>query len=676
METFRADIGAANDNRVRRKRNWVLTALIAILLLIGIGYMQTRAYLFHGLPDLPDKTAMWELNLQPNITLLDKDGHIIGHRGPHVGKPYRLEDMPDYVPAAFLAIEDERFYQHTGIDRKAIFRAFFENTKAGRKVQGASTLTQQLVKNMVLTPEKTYRRKFQEMWLSNEMEHVLSKPEILSLYLNRIELGNRAFGVEAAAQRYFGKSISAVNLAEAAMLASLPKAPSRYDPSKNYDLAWGRAQLVLQKMFTNDIITHQELRDAETTPPVIIKDHEEAIKPALIGHVFDMISERAQELIGSDHKDLVIKTTLDPVLQQSAHDTLAKNLTRYSKNKKVNNGAVASIDTRTGAIRALIGGQDYTQSKFNRAVQAKRQPGSAFKAFVYAAALEDGFTPGTVRIDQPTEIAGWAPENYTKRYRGPMTLRESLKLSINTIAAQIGAEIGPEKIARLAKRFGIHTPLRPNYSIALGSSEVNLVELTAAYMVFANEGVKRSPHLIEAIKTTSGTTLYTRRKITPERVYAIPYARQMTTILRDVIETGTGHGAQLGSRQAAGKTGTSQDYRDAWFIGFTAQYTTGVWLGNDDNSPTKKITGGLLPVDVWKGFMVKAHKGLKRLPLNAPDPLTQDDETRTLISFYQNLSDAFISERNIAAGIGEVKNTQSVSRTPSGQNPSSNLSQN
>jgi len=381
---------------------------------------------------------MWELNLQPNITLLDKDGHIIGHRGPHVGKPYRLEDMPDYVPAAFLAIEDERFYQHTGIDRKAIFRAFFENTKAGRKVQGASTLTQQLVKNMVLTPEKTYRRKFQEMWLSNEMEHVLSKPEILSLYLNRIELGNRAFGVEAAAQRYFGKSISAVNLAEAAMLASLPKAPSRYDPSKNYDLAWGRAQLVLQKMFTNDIITHQELRDAETTPPVIIKDHEEAIKPALIGHVFDMISERAQELIGSDHKDLIIKTTLDPVLQQSAHDTLAKNLTRYSKNKKVNNGAVASIDTRTGA--------------------AKRQPGSAFKAFVYAAALEDGFTPGTVRIDQPTEIAGWAPENYTKRYRGPMTLRESLKLSINTIAAQIGAEIGPEKIARLAKRFGIHTP--------------------------------------------------------------------------------------------------------------------------------------------------------------------------------------------------------------------------
>lgn len=651
METFRADIGAANDNRVKRRRNWILTALAVMCIILGVGYFQTRAYFFKGLPALPDKAAMWELNLQPNITLLDKDGEILGHRGPYLGKPFRLEDMPSYVPAAFLAIEDERFYQHTGIDRKAIFRAFFENTKAGRHVQGGSTLTQQLVKNMVLTPEKTYRRKFQEMWLSSEMEQVLTKPEILGLYLNRIELGNRSFGVEAAAQRYFGKSVADVSIAEAAMLAALPKAPSRYDPTKNYDLAWNRAQLVLQKMQENKILTAREVREAISDAPVVLTDIEDSIEPAMIGHVFDMISERAKELVGDKHKDLIIQTTLDPKLQIAAHETLNKYLQRNAKSKKVANGSVVSVDTKTGEIRALIGGQDYNESKFNRAAQAKRQPGSAFKTFVYAAALEEGFTPGTVRIDQPTEIDGWEPENYTKRYRGPMTIREALKLSVNTIAAQIGAEIGPGKIARTAKRFGINTPLRANFSISLGSSEVNLVELTSSYLVFPNEGIKKSPFLIKSVKTTSDMKLYTRREPIPERVYAEPYARQITQMLQEVINTGTGHGARLGSREAGGKTGTSQDYRDAWFIGFTSQYTTGVWLGNDDNSSTLKITGGLLPVDIWKSYMLKAHKGLKRKPLLKTDDEITDVSIQKYIDFYASLTDAFTLERNIAAGI-------------------------
>ena len=650
MPTYRADIDVANDNQARRKRNIALMVLAVLILIATFGYFQTRYYLMNGLPNLPDKNTMWEMNLEPNLTLLDKDGQIIGHRGPYLGEPMKLTDMPDYVSNAFLAIEDERFYEHQGVDNKAILRAMIENTKSGSKGQGGSTLTQQLVKNMVLTPEKTYRRKFQEMWLAREMEQRLSKPEILELYLNRIPLGPRVFGVEAASQKYFGKSARKISLPEAALLAALPKAPSRYDPTTNYDGALQRSTLVLQRMVDNNMITYEDMNTAELSPPDIISDTDPLIDPNQIGHAFDYIAEIAQGLVGSQHKDLIIKTTLDTKLQKKADASIKKILEKNAKSKKVSEGSLVSIETNTGAVRAIIGGRDYSKSKFNRAAQAKRQPGSSFKSFVYAAALEDGFTPGTIRIDQPTEIAGWAPENYTKRFRGPMSIREALKLSINTIAAQVGAEIGPTRVASLANRFGITTEMRPEYSISLGSSEVTLYDLTGAYTVFANEGLKVETYIIESVSNTAKTPLYTRRKTPPSRVYHVPYARQMTSILRDVIDSGTGHGAQLGSRQAAGKTGTSQDYRDAWFIGFTANYTTGVWLGNDDNSPMRKITGGLLPVDAWKDFMRTAHKGLKNRPLSAPDPFIDDPIVQNQIAFYDNLVTAFTTERDMASG--------------------------
>jgi len=457
METYRADVDAVNDNRTRSRLRILFVLIVIISALCTFGYLQAKAYLFDGLPSLPDKETMWELNLQPNTTLLDRNGKVIGHRGPHFGRPLKLSEMPPHLPQAFLAIEDERFYQHAGIDRKAILRAFFENQKAGRTVQGGSTLTQQLVKTMVLTPEKTYRRKFQEAWLAYEMETVLSKPEILELYLNRVDLGNRSYGVEAAAQRYFGKSATQLSRAESAMLAGLPKAPSTYNPAKNYDLAWQRAKLVLRRMLNNMMISPAELTEAESNPPVIIAEAEDTIEPAIIGHVFDLIAEQAKGLIGSEDKDLIIRTTLDPKMQKIAHESLTEILTKKGSKRKVNDGALVSIDNKTGAILAMIGGKNYEQSKFNRAAQAERQPGSAFKAFVYAAALEDGFTPGTVRIDQPTDIGGWQPENYTRRYRGPLTIREALKLSINTVAAQVAAEIGPQRVVDMAKRFGIST---------------------------------------------------------------------------------------------------------------------------------------------------------------------------------------------------------------------------
>ena len=652
MPTYRADIDVANDNRRRKKRTIWLLSVTFICALLAFGYFQTRYYLMNDLPDLPDKRTMWQLNLKPNMTLLDKDGRVIGHRGPYIGKPLKLGQMPSYVGDAFLAIEDERFYEHAGVDNKAILRALFENTRAGEKTQGGSTLTQQLVKNIVLSPEKSYRRKFQEAVLARDMEAVLSKPEILELYINRIPMGPRVFGVEAASQRYFGKSATELNLPEAALLAGLPQAPSRYNPTEHYDRALTRSHLVLQRMVVNDMITDDQKQEAISNPPKIVEPPEAIISENLIGYLFDMAAERAPELVQGDHEDLIIQTTLDIDRQNIAHDALSTVLEKSGKSKKVGNGALVSIDNNTGAVLALVGGQDYSTSKFNRAVQAKRQPGSSFKTFSYAAALLEGYTPATVRIDQPTKIGDWEPENYTKRYRGPMTIREALKHSINTIAAQITVEVGPSNVAKLAGSFGIESELRPEFSLALGSSETTLIEMTRAYSVFANEGLLRPTYFISDIKNTAGTTLYRRRTVAGKRVYPVPFARQMSSMLRDVIETGTGHGAKLGKREAGGKTGTSQDYRDAWFIGYTSQMTTGVWLGNDDNSSMKKVTGGLLPVDIWKSYMLKSHKGLEYSLLSTPNPNLDDAYAQTLSQFYTVMVDAFTDERDIASGRG------------------------
>ena len=651
MATFRADIDVEQNKAIRHKRNVFALFAVITLCLLAASYIFVKSYLLKDLPSLPDKATMWELNLQPNMTLLDKDGSVIGHRGPYIGTPRKLSEMPNYVANAFLAIEDERFYEHEGTDNRAILRAFFQNAKSGGKGQGGSTLTQQLVKNMVLTPKKTYRRKFQEAVLARDMESVMSKPEILELYLNRINLGPRVFGVEAASQRYFGKSTQNITLSEAALLAAIPQAPSRWNPTSNYKGALNRSHLVLGRMRANNLISAAEQADAIANPPVIAEDAIPLIDPDYIGHVFDIVDEQVKNLVDPKHKDLIIQTTIDVNLQSQAQQSIEAILDKNADRKKASEAALVSVDNATGAIRALVGGRHYSASKFNRASQAKRQPGSSFKTFAYAAALEDGFTPGTVRIDQPTNIGGWEPENYTRRYRGPMTLREALKHSINTIAAQVTAELGPATVARLAQRFGIKSELRPEYSLALGSSEVTLQEMTTAYSVFINEGILRPSYIISSVKNTSNAPLYTRRNKVGARVYPVPYAQQMTQMLSDVVQTGTGHGAKLGKREAGGKTGTSQDYRDAWFVGFTAQFTTGVWMGNDDNTSMREVTGGLLPADIWKNYNRAIHKGYKYRPLIPQSARKNSEELEPVLAFYANLTDALTTERDIAAGI-------------------------
>ncbi|MGB6229592.1 MAG: PBP1A family penicillin-binding protein [Litorimonas sp.] len=665
MATYRADINVARSSarRSRRARRsaWALGILAALIALYSVGYIAGRGYLLNGLPSLPDKQTMWQLNLQETMTLLDSDGNRLGHRGPWIGEPLKLADMPSHLPNAFLAIEDERFFEHEGVDNKAILRALVSNARSGERSQGGSTLTQQLVKLMVLTPEKTYRRKFQEALLARDMEAVLSKPEILELYINRISLGPQIFGAEAASQRYFGKSARDLDLSEAALIAGLAQAPSRYNPTRNYDTALSRSHLVLGRMRANGYISPSEMERALATPPEVIEQAETGLDEDILGYAFDYIAEEARNRAGIRHPDLIVTVTLDGALMRAGHESLNAILDKEGERRKVSQGALIAIDNDSGAVRAMIGGRTYAGTKFNRAVQAQRQPGSSFKTFVYAAALLQGYTPATVRVDQPTQIAGWEPKNYTLRYRGPMTMREALKHSINTIAAQVGSEIGPARVAALANRFGIDSPLPANLSLSLGSSEVNLLELTGAYTVFANEGSRRRPHLIEKIETTTGETLYDRAPDRDERVYPVPYARQMTSMLRDTVDSGTAYGAKLGARQVAGKTGTSQDYRDAWFIGFTRQMTAGVWLGNDDNSPMVRVTGGLLPADVWKRFMTRAHEELATLPLAAPDPRADDERSARMRQFYQGLTSAMQSERDLATG-ARASNTVTAGR--------------
>jgi len=384
MPTYRADINpedVAISARKRKRRTIALICLALLSALVALAYFQTRHYLLKDLPSLPDKRTMWELNLKPNMTLLDKDGNEIGHRGPFIGRPMKLGQMPSYVGDAFLAIEDERFYEHAGIDNKAILRALFENTRAGEKTQGGSTLTQQLVKNIILSPEKSYRRKFQEAVLARDMEAVLSKPEILELYINRIPMGPRVFGVEAAALKYFGKSAKDINLAEAAMLAGLPQAPSRYNPLEHYDRALARSSLVLSRMVANDMITQAQLQEAKNNPPSLAEETKAIIGEDVIGYIFDLVAEQAPELLNGGQEDLIITTTIDTDKQILAHETLTKVLDKSGKSKRIGDGALISIDNRTGAVLALVGGRDYAASKFNRVSQAKRQPGSSFKTF-------------------------------------------------------------------------------------------------------------------------------------------------------------------------------------------------------------------------------------------------------------------------------------------------------
>lgn len=570
---------------------WGIIAVIAVVVYVGA--------------HLPPIQSLEIPKRPPTIQIVGMDGSMLAQRGEMAGANVSLKDLPPYLPKAFIAIEDRRFYSHFGIDPVGILRALVTNVLHRGVSQGGSTLTQQLAKNLFLTQERTMQRKLQEAELAIWLERKHSKNEILELYLNRVYFGSGAYGVEAAAQKYFGKSAKNVTIAEAAMLAGLVKSPSRLAPNRNPEGAEARAQIVLAAMADANFITDAQAKASIGHPSY-------NVKPAgagTVNYVADWIGEVLDDLVGQIDESIKVETTIDPKLQSVAEAAIIDELAAKSVKFNVSQGALVAM-TPDGAVRAMVGGRNYSDSQYNRAVTAKRQPGSSFKPFVYLTALEQGLTPDTVRQDAPIEVKGWRPENYTHEYFGAVTLTQALAMSLNTVAIRLGLEVGPKNVVRTAHRLGISSKLEPNASIALGTSEVSVVELVGAYAPFANGGLAVAPHVVTRIRTLSGKLLYMRQPEERNQVIEPRYVGMMNTMMRETLISGTAKKAEIPGWPAAGKTGTSQDYRDAWFIGYTANLVTGVWLGNDDNSPTKKATGGGLPVEVWTRFMRAAHEGV------------------------------------------------------------------
>ncbi|MBO6917081.1 MAG: penicillin-binding protein [Rhizobiaceae bacterium] len=584
---------------------------------IGVGSI----FAFYGAKMPSAKT--WDVPQRPpNVQIMSYDGQVIANRGITGGQALFLSDMSPYIPQAVIAIEDRRFYSHFGIDPIGLARAMYSNLVAGRTVQGGSTLTQQLAKNLFLSPDRTLERKVQEVLLAFWLEHNFTKDQILEMYLNRVYFGSGAYGVEAAARRYFQKPAKEVNLAEAALLAGLLKAPSRLSPARNPDLAEERGQVVLGAMQRAGFIDDREATTALTQPQTRAKSYWTGSE----NFAADRVMDDLKALIGDVKEDLIIETTIDFELQKKAEQVLRTTLESNGEKFNVKEGAIVAIDAG-GAIQVLIGGRNYATSQFDRASEALRQPGSAFKPFVYTAALEQGETPNSIRNDAPVRIGKWTPQNYDEKYRGPVTLNEALAKSLNTIAAQLVVQVGPNNVAKTAKRMGIEAKLNTNASIALGTSEVTLLELTSSYAPFMNGGFKATPHIIKRISTTDGQLLFENVFDHPPRVLAPNVANQMNEMLTSVVTDGTGRNAQLPNWQVAGKTGTSQSFRDALFVGYTANLTAGVWLGNDDGASTKKVTGGGLPAKIWQAVMLHAHEGMSvaSLPrVTSPTPLFGD----------------------------------------------------
>jgi len=587
----------------------VVTAIWGGVLVGGV-----LAYYAYDLPDVDDAFAATR---RPAITVLAADGSELATVGDLYGSTVTLQDLPPAVPQAVMATEDRRFYDHFGVDLIGLARAMWVNAQAGRIKQGGSTITQQVAKNLFLNPDRTIKRKVQELLLALWLEQKFSKDEILTVYLNRVYLGRGTWGVDAAARKYFNRPASDLSTWQAAVIAGLLKAPSRLNPLNNPDAARDRAHVVLANMVNAGYLT----RDAAD---VAKREKSRRVATRLGGgsrYFVDWVLERVPDFVSVD-RDIIVRTTLDPVIQMTADRAMVSSLDGPGEETGVTQGALITM-APDGALRAMVGGRSYGQSQFNRATQAKRQPGSAFKPIVYLAGLEAGLGPRSLMVDEPINLDGWQPRNFNKQHQGPVALQDALAASINTVAVKVGQHAGWGNVVKTARRLGMSDRLQPNPSIALGAGEVTLLSLTGAYATFANGGLAVWPYGILEIRDRDGGILYQRSGNGLGRVIAPRHAETMNVMLSRVLdEGGTGTRARL-DRPAAGKTGTSQDYRDGWFIGYTADLVTGVWMGNDDGSKTKSLTGGGLPASVWRDAMLAAHNGVvaRALPGQQGDQL-------------------------------------------------------
>ena len=596
----------AKAKRGRRRSRGLLGTLVYWGFVLGVWGVVALGGLFaYYASQLPPIDQLAVPKRPPDIQILGVDGSVLADRGDTGGAAVRLGDLPPYLPKAFVAIEDRRFYYHFGVDPVGIARAVFRDVAGGGAVQGGSALTQQLAKNLFLTQERTIGRKFQEAILALWLERKYSKDQILELYLNRVYFGSGAYGVEAAARKYFGHDAKDVTLSEAALLAGLMKSPTKLAPNRNLKGANERAAQVITAMTDQGYVTEAMAKVALGSPAQVANTK----GAGSVNYAADYVMDALDDTVGAIDEDIVVTTTLDPKLQASAERALTGELDAKGVKFGVGQGALVALDP-DGGVKALVGGRNYAESQFNRAIAAKRQPGSSFKPFVYLAALEHGARPDDTRVDGPISVHGWSPENYSREYFGPVTLTKALSLSLNTVAVRLGMEVGPKTVVRTAHRLGILSDLDAVPSIALGSSEVTPLEMVSAYSAFANGGIGVRPYAILSVRTASGRLVYRRHPYNYGRVIEPRYAAMMNAMMIETLTTGTAKKADLPGWQAAGKTGTSQDWRDAWFVGYTSHLVAGVWLGNDDGTPTKKTSGGNLPVEIWSRFMKEAHAGV------------------------------------------------------------------
>ena len=574
----------------------------------------------------------WRAVGEYSVTFLDRYGNEIGKRGVKRNESVPLDEMPDYLIKAVLATEDRRFFSHFGIDVMGTIRALGENVRANSVVQGGSSLSQQLAKNLFLSNERTIERKIKEAFLALWLEANLSKQEILKLYLDRAYMGGGNFGVEASSEFYFGKSVKDINLAEAALLAGLFKAPARYAPHINLPAARARANEVLSNMVQAGFLTEGQVIGARRKPADVIEQARGVGSP---DYFMDWAYEEVKNLRLGGDRALIVRTTVDLGMQKVAEESVETVMREQAENYRVRQAALVAMDT-DGAVRAMVGGRDYGESQFNRATGALRQPGSSFKPFVYATAMMNGYTPESIVRDGPLCMGNWCPRNYSGGYSGNVTLTTALVKSINIVPVRLANAIkdGRAKIIDTAHRMGLRTELRSSKSLPLGAAEVTVLDMAGAYSVFANGGWKATPYAFTQILSSSGEVVYDRRKDgpKPERVLDDETVQKMNSILAQIPEWGTGKRAKLDGIRTAGKTGTTSAYRDAWFVGFTGNYTTAVWMGNDGYAPTRRLTGGSLPATIWNKLMTYAHTGIEIKPIPFVEPEAPKDSGEVAVA--------------------------------------------
>jgi len=590
----------ARNNLIRGMVNWGGTLVLWGILIVGIVF----GYFAYTLPDI---SGIDIIEKRPSLVLKSVDNVRFATYGDLYGRMLKPEQIPERMKQAVLATEDAHFYTHFGINPLSLIRAMWRNYQAGRIVEGGSTITQQLAKNLFLTPKRNIQRKIREVLLAFWLEATYSKEEILALYLNRMYFGSGTFGIDAATRKYFAKDIKNLSTVEAAMLAGLLKAPTYYAPTANIKRAQKRSTVVLRRMQSVGYLTDAEANKMVKSP-AILRNAGSNFKN--VRYFSDWVVTEVRALLGRTEQDLVITTTLDMALQKAAEKSVEKQLSKNGKSYKVTQAALIALSP-DGDVKAMVGGRSYSSSAFNRATSARRQPGSIFKTIVYTAGFEAGRSPDDIYVDGPININGWKPKNYTRRYAGRMTLRDAYAKSINTVAIKLGEDVGRGNIAKMAAKMGLTGKMATHPSISLGTNEVTLLEISAAYAVIANGGKGVLPFAVLEVRNRHGKLLYKRNSSGLGRMISGQTVNKMRDVMTTALKSGTGRAANPGFA-AAGKTGTTQDYRDAWFIGFTPDLVTGVWFGNDNGAATKKVTGSNLPSFAWKDFMIRA-KG-KREP--------------------------------------------------------------